>query len=171
MSLPISVNEAVNVYSERLKPNKMMDNLKETETTVNDLCALRLKLTKLNKTEPWTMDDLSQALKQLGNGKSKDPLGNPNEIFKDGVAGSDLKLAVLRLMNLIKKRQQYPHELEACNITSLYKNKNSKKEFDSYRGVFRVTVFREILDRLMYNSDYRDIDTKITDGNFGGRAT
>ena len=38
-----------------------------------------------------------------------------------------------------------------------------------YRGVFRVTVLRSILDRLMYNDLYETIDHSLTDGNVGAR--
>ena len=97
----------------------------------------------------------------------KDALGHANEIFK--CAGSDLKLAVLKFMNHIKKTLKYPEALEHCNITSLYKHKGSLRDFNNYRGVFRVTVFRRILDRLMHNDCYTSIDETLTDGYVGAR--
>ena len=39
----------------------------------------------------------------------------------------------------------------------------------NYRGVFRITKFRSILDRLMYNDLYTTIDNSLTDGNVGAR--
>ena len=72
-------------------------------------------------------------------------------------------------MNLIKERQEYPEALQPCNITSIYKHKGSHKDFENYRGVFRVTVFRSILDRLIYNDNYHIIDEQLTDGNVGAR--
>ena len=33
------------------------------------------------------------------------------------------------------------------------------------RGVFRVTVLKSVLDRLMYNDMYHIIDENLTDGN------
>ena len=162
-------NRAVEVYTERLGANKIKEHLESYEQTVNKLCESRLKLTKLNITEPWTMDNFDIAVSDLDNGKSRDALDHSNEIFKKGVAGSDLKLAVLKLMNLIKDRQEYPEALEVCNITSLYKHKGSHKDFNNYRGVFRVTVLRSILDRLIYNDSFHIIDENITDGNVGAR--
>ena len=162
-------NRALEVYKERLEPNKMEEHLKAYEHTNNKLCEARLKLTKLNKTDPWSIEDLDEALKDLGNNKSRDSLEYANELFKEGVAGSDLKLATLKLMNQIKDKQQYPKALEQCNITSLYKHKGSRKDFNNYRGVFRVTVFRSILDRLIYNDNYYTIDDHLTDGNVGAR--
>ena len=77
----------------------------------------------MNKTTPWTMNKLVKVLKYLKKNKSRDPLGLANEIFMDGVAGADLKKAVLKLMNKIKEDQIYPTALEVYNISSIYKNK------------------------------------------------
>ena len=162
---------ALEAYTERLKPNKIKTHLELFEETNNKLCDERLKETKLNKTDPWNMEDLEQALNDLGKNKSRDALQYANELFKKGVAGSDLKLALLKLMNLIKQRQQYPEAMESCNITSIYKHKGSRKDFNNYRGVFRVTVFRSILDRLVYNDNYHVIDENLTDGNVGARKS
>ena len=72
-------------------------------------------------------------------------------------------------MNHMKKTHEFPEVLEHCNITSLYKNKGSHSDFNNYRGVFRVTVLRSVLDRLMYNDMYNVIDENLTDGNVGAR--
>ena len=40
---------------------------------------------------------------------------------------------------------------------------------DSYRGIFRVTIFRSILNRLTYNDEYYNIDSHLTDSNVGAR--
>ena len=45
------------------------------------------------------MEDLEIAVKDLGNNKSRDALGQINE---EEVAGTDIKLATLKMMNLIK---------------------------------------------------------------------
>ena len=76
--------------------------------------------------------------------------------------------AVLKLMNLIKSKQTYPKILEKCNISSIHKKK-SKKEFQNYRGIFRVQTLRSILDRLTYNDCYYTIYNTLTDGNVGAR--
>ena len=38
-----------------------------------------------------------------------------------------------------------------------------------YRVVFRVTVFRNILDRLIFNDEYETLEKKLSDSNVGGR--
>ena len=160
-------DRAVEVYTERLKPNKIVEDLESYQETENKLCEMRLKLTKLNKTEPWTMHDLDEVIKDLDKDKSRDAIGHANELLK--CAGSDLKLAVLKLMNHMKSKHELPEVLQLCNITSLYKHKGSHKDFNNYRGVFRVTVLRSVLDRLIYNDSYSTIDEHLTDGNVGAR--
>ena len=49
------------------------------------------------------------------------------------------------------------------------KRKGNRSEFDYYRGIFRVTVFRSILDRLIYNDEISKIDSNLTDSNVGAR--
>ena len=71
-------------------------------------------------------------------------------------------------MNKIKEQLNYPHDFEACNITSIYK-KGKRNIFANYRGVFRLTVLRSILDRLIYNDIYAVIDSNLTDANVGAR--
>ena len=162
-------DRALEVYVDRLKGNKMKPHLIQMEEEVNQLCEKRLEETKLNKTKPWNMNDLDEAIKSLDRNKSRDAIGMANELLKEEAAGSDFKLAILKLMNLIKDRLEFPEALELCNITSLYKHKGSHKDFNNYRGVFRVCVFRSILDRLMYNDNYHIVDENLTDGNVGAR--
>ena len=59
--------------------------------------------------------------------------------------------------------------MKSCNITSIWKRKGPKNDFESYRGIFRITVLRNILDRLMYNDEYPKIDKYLSDCNVGGR--
>ena len=65
-------NLALEAYTQRLKENKIEPHLEDLENDTNTLCEIRVKLAKENKTEPWTLDNLKEALKDLGNGKSRD---------------------------------------------------------------------------------------------------
>ena len=75
-------------------------------------------------------------IKDLDKGKARDVLGYEHKLFKDNVAGSDLKLALLKLMNHIRKGHNFLEALQECKITSLYKQKWSRKDFMQYQGVF-----------------------------------
>ena len=113
---------------------------------------------------------MKQVLKQLGRDKARDADGYANEMFMLSVAGEDLQQAVLKLLNRIKDKQQFPEALTKYNITSLHKKK-AQNNFENYRGVFRVSVLRSILDHLMYNTLYDVIDTNLTNANVGARKT
>ena len=78
-------------------------------------------------------------------------MGLANELFKPINAGLDITIGILNMMNTIKTQQEVPHVIKQCNITSIYKKKGSKKSFLNCRGIFRVTILRSILDKLIYN--------------------
>ena len=88
-------------------------------------------------------------------------------MFSPEVAANDLKSAFLKLMNKIKDDQKYPKCLLLCNI--YLEIKGARNNFESYRGISRVTIFRSILDRLIYNDKYNILDKNLTDSNEGAR--
>ena len=55
-------DRALEVYTDRLKNNKIAKHLEAYEDNVNELCAARFKQCKQNKVDPWTMEDLEIAL-------------------------------------------------------------------------------------------------------------
>ena len=59
--------------------------------------------------------------------------------------------------------------MNVCNFTNLFKNQGSKKHFNSYRGIFRTPVVRNILDKLIYDDEYETIDDNFTNCNVGSR--
>ena len=160
---------ALETYQKRLENRDIIENLSDIKTEKEDLCARRLEVAALNKTPEWSIEDLQKVLKYLKLNKSRDPFGYANEIFRPEVAGDDLQLAILKLMNKIKYDQTYPKALEYCNISSIWKLKGQRNDWDNYRGIFRVTIFRTILDRLIYNDEYEKIDSNLTDSNVGAQ--
>ena len=154
---------------ERLKNRPMKKGLEEMKEKKEKLCEENLKKAQKNKTPDWSEEEVKEVLKNLKKNVSRDPLGYANEIFHPKVAGDDLTKAITKLVNLIKKKQIFPRCLELCNISSIWKRKGKRNTFDSYRGVFRVCVFRNILDRLIYNDEYSNVDSNLTDCNVGSR--
>ena len=146
----------------------MKKELQHVQKDKEELSALRLDIAMNNKSPPWDMEDLDNVLKNLKNNKSRDPLGNANEIFKPKVVGDDLKLAILLLVNRIKDNLKLPEVFKLCDVTSIFK-KGRRSEFTNYRGIFRVIIFRSILDRLVYNDIYPEVDSNLSDANVGSR--
>ena len=108
-------------YINRLEPNKIVDGLEDLKELKEYLFKLRLKYSRQIITKDWTMLELEKVLKSLKNGKARDPLGHTYEIFK--YAGRDLKFSLLKLLNLVKRKQEYPEMLQSSNISSSYNNK------------------------------------------------
>ena len=157
---------AVETYTKRLQNKPIKKNLENIKIAKEKLCDKLLKVAAANKTPPWELKDLEKVLKYLKKNKSRDPHGYCNELFHNDVAGDDLKLAILKLMNRIKEDQVFPKCMELCNISSIWKRKGSRNEYESYRGIFRVTIFRSI---LIYNDEYETLEENLTDCNVGGR--
>ena len=152
----------VDYYTNVLRNREIKEDLKEHKQSKEELCTLRLEETIHIKTPDWTDTDLIAALKGLKNKKI-------NELFQPEVAGHDLFNAILKLMNRIKSDSIYPKALTLCNISSIYKQKGSINAFSSYRGIFRVQALRNILEKLLYNDEYKNIESNLTDANVGAR--
>ena len=150
-----------------LEDRPIKNGLEEYQDERELLCKQRIKIASKSKTPDWTEYDVQNVIKSLKKKKSRDPHGYSNELLQNG--GIDVVLAIVKLMNGIKKAQIFPECLKECNITCLYKNKGSRKDMNMNRGIFRVTIFRNILDRLIFNDEYETIDNNLTDSNVGGR--
>ena len=147
----------------------MKESINTLKNSREKLCQKRLNMAKKNKSPQWTIEDVKFVLKKLKKKISKDPYDLPNEIFHASNAGEDLVLALTKLMNKIKDQCEFPECLTICNVTNAYKNKGDRSVFDSYRGLFRTPVIRNILDKLLYVDLYETIDKNLTDCNVGSR--
>ena len=58
-------DEATKEFTERLDNSEIKEHLKQLEEEKNELCDLRLKLTKMKKTVPWNLEELNVVLKQI----------------------------------------------------------------------------------------------------------
>ena len=135
----------------------------------NELWISRLKNMENMKTEPWNNKELEVVLRSLKNNKAIDPNGIIHEIFKDEYCGTDLKKALLCLFNGIKKEQFIPDYMTLANITSIYKSKGSRADLANDRGIFLLTTFKKILEKLVYNDNYKELDDNMSDSNVGAR--
>ena len=115
------------------------------------------------------MSDVEKIVKNLKNNQTRDPIGMINELFKPGVMGQDMKKSVLLLVNGVKVYFSFPEFMQLANISSLYKNSGSRFSLESDRGIFILTVFRKILDKLIYKDKYPEVEKNMSDSNIGAR--
>ena len=130
---------------------------------------LRFSYLKTQKTSEWSEADLDGALKTLKSNKSRDPAGLINDIFKSAVLGKDLKFALLNFLNGIKSEFYFPNEVLKSNITSIYKRKGSRLSMENNRGIFGLSVYNKMIDKLIYLEKYTLLDENMTDSNVGAR--
>ena len=138
----VHVQVYLGTYVHRLRHRKMKPNLEDLKSMKNNLFNLRLELSKSRKSEPWIMKNLEKALKKLKKDKARDPNGWINEIFKDGVAGKDLKSSMLIFFNRMKAENQIPEFFRKADVATIYKGKGEKCDLTNDRGIFIVTIFR-----------------------------
>ena len=72
------------------------------------------------------------------------------------------------MCNNLKKEKKIPEFMNNANITTVPK-KGPKIDLKNQRGIFRVSVIRSILMRMVYNSKYEEIDKNISDAQMGAR--
>ena len=155
-------------YKERLRTRPIRPDLGNIRNRRNVIFKLKLKLAEDNHSIPWEMKHLESALADLKKNKSRDHEGYINEIFKSDVIGANLKDSLLLLSNKLKKEKMIPLFMRFSNITTVPK-KGSRIELKNERGIFRVSVLRFILMRLIYNSKYPEIDKNMSDCQMGAR--
>ena len=155
-------------YKDRLRSRPIRPDLKDMDERKNKIFDMKLKIAEDNPSQDWNMGDLEKALADLKNNKSRDFEGLINEIFKEKVIGTDLKHSLLIMFNLLKAKKMIPAFMNSANITTVPK-KGSRIEPKNERGIFRVSVVRSILMRLIYNMKYPIIDQNMSDCQMGGR--
>ena len=121
------------------------------------------------KTPPWTAKELSTVLKSFKNNKCRDPNSMINEIFKPGVIGTDLQIALLDLFNLCKSKMKIPKFMTVSNIVNIWKKKGDKLNIDSYRGILIINIFKSVILKLIYQDKSKTIDSHMSDFQIGGR--
>ena len=124
---------------------------------------------RASKSKLWTIEDLEKVLNKLKSNKTRDPHGLINELFKPGVIGEDLKVALLYLFKDIKTNLYLPKMLQYANITTIYKKKGSRLDLNNDRGIFVVCVLRMILDSLIYQDKFNEVDENMSNSNIGSR--
>ena len=136
----------------------MVDHLQDLEHMKEELWNLRHQIAQSKKSEPWTMKKLNKVLSSLKTNKARDPLGLSNIIFKENICGEDFKKSLLMLYEKMKNLQEVPKFMEIVDITSIYKKKGDMNDFDNYRGIFTLVTIRSIIEKMIYNDNYENIE-------------
>ena len=154
----------------RLRHRKVHLKLQYLQELKDKLCYKRLEVVKHIKSPQWTQVEVNSILKSLKNNKCRDPEGYINEIFKDGVAGEDLKKSICHILNRIKDTLEIPDMLKNVNIAMIPKpGKRSLGNIENQRGIFIINILRSLLMKILLKDEYETLDSFMSDSNIGGR--
>ena len=115
------------------------------------------------------MNHLEAAIKELKKDKARDPNGWLNDLFMKGIAGTNLKISILKLFNKMKHENYFPDFMRKADVSTIYKGKGEKSDLNNDRGIFIVSVFRSLLMKLIYLDIYETIDNSMSDSQIGSR--
>ena len=146
-------------FAHRLRNREISPEYAELKEIKEYLCKLRLQITKQATFYPWTMKELKTAISKLKNNKCRDPHGHINEIYK--ALGTDGLASLLVLLNRIKEELIVPNNLKMSNVSTIYKGKGSKKNVVNLRGIFKLPIIRNILDKLIHIQDCEVININM----------
>ena len=156
-------------YKERLAHRPMKAEYKDIFELKSVLWRLRYEELKNRKSPPWTVANLNRVIKGLKSNQSGDPNGIISELFKPGVLGQDLAEGLVMLCNGMKSELFIPALVKLANITTIFKNKGSRLDLKNDRGIFILSIFRKITDKMIYQDKYDEIDKFMSDSNIGAR--
>ena len=156
-------------YKQRLAHREIRSEYRENYVKKVKLWQMRSDWLKVKVTADWSVTELRAAIKLLKSNKSRDPSGLLSELFKSPVLGRDLEAAILTLINGIKSNYFIPPNLQMSNITTIYKSSGSRHDLESDRGIFSLSVFRKIIDKIIYQEKYSLIDQYMSNSNIGAR--
>ena len=159
----------LDTFSHRLRHRPVKDSLKYLKTLKEELCYKRLEIAKSRKSKSWTMEQLIKVLSKLKSGKSCDPHGLVNELFKPEVSGNDFEKSFLLMANKFRDEIFFPKFMQYADIVSIYKGKGDKLDLSNDRGIFIVNLFRSIIMKMVYGDKYETVDNNMSDSNVGAR--
>lgn len=156
-------------YRNILRHREMLRHLLDIFELKTELWKSRLSVIGKRKAPSWNMKQLEVVLKRLKNNKASDLHSLVNKLFKEGCIGTDLKEPLLILVNDIKTDIKLIDFFKPVDIISLDKNKGSRFDLENDRGIFILTVFKKISDKLLYFDLYEEVDMNMSSSNIGAR--
>ena len=92
-----STETIVKEYKHQLRLRPIHPNMRSTRKLRDQVIQMKLKVASQTKTKPFVMEDIEKVLKDIKQGKSRDPDGIARDTFKEPIIGNDLKISLLTL--------------------------------------------------------------------------
>ena len=166
------ITEALRIeISERMRDRPIRDDLRDVDILENLLIDLKMEIAKGIESAPVSVGELEFVLNNLRLGKARDHQGYAARLFRRENLGSDLKLAILEFINRVKKELIPSQSMNEVRVSCIPKPGSTKniRNLKKLRGIFNVSIFREILMKILYNRNYYKIESKLSEYNVGAR--
>ena len=153
-------------FKKRLSHREIDPHLKEFESTTQRLLQLCLSTSSQEEINDITDDETKKAIDTLKIGKSSGTDQYPPDIFIE--AGPKLRSHLTAVFNNIKNNLEIPESWFEVIVTTIFKNKGTKKNPKYYRGVFLACVLYKIFEKIIKQRIKMNLE-KIDLSQAGGR--
>ena len=134
-------------FMNRLDHNKIDERYRTYEVMTNLLCELYTTAAKSILSPDFTIEEARKVIRSLFNKKAPGFDQITNEILKN--AGDGLIIEMVAVINGIKNDSDSPDQWNRVLITTLFKNKGTKKKLVNYRGVFLTSCISKLCEKLI----------------------
>ena len=146
-------------FSFRLREREIKPELKNYENKTKLLCNMLVEFSKTIKVPNYTEEEFDLVTKKIKKRKSCGRDKIPPEVPLNW--GDRMKKLSIQVMNSIKESQEVPYQWYNVLISTLYKNKGSRKMLVNRRGIFLKQILSKLFERLNTNrieQNIRNID-------------
>ena len=140
------MNEIESEFTHRLRNRDPHPGWEQFVETTNEIASLLISL-DTTESPPFTMNELSTAIKKIKSGKSPGIDGIAGEILTH--AGKGILDSLLLVFNYILCTNNIPDEWLEVLVVLIYKNKGSRKELVNFRGIFLTVVVSKVFERML----------------------
>ena len=159
-------NAYIDEFKYRLRKRDIDPDLEYYENQKEKLCNILLSEEDHKETNNhYSKEEYNKVKKMLKKGKSPGRDGIPPEIFIN--AGEKLENEILGIMNLFKQSNKIPSQWSQVMISTIFKNKGSKKYLVNHRGIFLKQVLTKMYEKMNLNRS-QDTINQIDSCQAGG---
>ena len=144
---PAILCEYVKEFKARLSHRDIDPDLTAFQAVSHKLLQMYIKQASLVSQPPFTVSEVRTAFFSFISGKSPGSDLFPPDILPH--AGPAFISAVTNVLNNIKEKLVVPNSWLNVIITTLYKNKGSRKHLKNHRGIFLTSIFSKIMEKLI----------------------
>ena len=131
-----------------------MKNIPNTEKTFQDFLTSHNETTQF---EDLKFDESEEAFKSLKRNKAADFDDLSSNIVID--AYDTLKNSLFHVFKVSIEQGIFPDSLKIAKVTPIFKS-GDKENVSNYRPIYILPVFSKVLERIMYNRVYNQLDSK-----------